>query len=365
MTSVDGQARPEIDVSIVIPCRNEEHTIGGLLDSLAAQTFPSDRLEIVIADGMSTDGTRQQIARAGNGAPRRAVHVIDNPERTVPSGLNRAIAASRGRIIVRIDAHSIPAPDYVQRCVDALLAGKGDSVGGVIDVQPTGHAPIARAIARAACHPFGAGDAAYRIGGREGAVDTVPFGAFLRDTLQRVGPFDEGLPVNQDYEMNARIRAGGGIVWLDPQIRCVYFARPTLRALARQYWRYGLWKRRMLSRHPGSLRWRQVVPPSFVAMAVILGAASPGIPWARRAFTAVTASYALVTGAVAITIARTRRDPLMAPMSALAFATMHISWGAGFLSGLLRRVPPPGTVPIRERSVNEVLAASSEGKKPS
>ena len=211
----------------------------------------------------------------GQENPGLRIAIVDNAARTIPSGLNQAIGASTGDIIVRLDAHSVPIREYVERCVEALRSGRGDIVGGVWDIVPGGGQVIARGIAAAAAHPLGAGDATYRLGGRPGPADTVPFGAFRRTLAESVGPFDERLLTNEDYEFNYRVRQAGGRVWLDPSIRSTYVARAGLGELARQYWRYGFWKYRMLVRHPRSLRWRQALPPIFVALALVLAAASP------------------------------------------------------------------------------------------
>jgi succinoglycan biosynthesis protein ExoA len=180
-------------VSIVVPCYNEQSTIRLLLDALYAQTYPCSELEVIIADGRSTDRTREQIAAFQVEHPDLKVRVVDNRKRTIPAGLNCAIAAAQGRFIVRLDAHSAPDPDYVARCVADLLQGRGDVVGGFWEIQPRGKSWQARSIVVAAAHPLGVGDVRYRLGGHSQLVDTVPFGAFLRALVERVGPFDETL----------------------------------------------------------------------------------------------------------------------------------------------------------------------------
>jgi hypothetical protein len=158
----------------------------------------------------------------------------------------------------------MPYPDYIERSVADLQAGFGENVGGTWEIQPGAQTWVAQSIAAAASHPLGVGDALYRHTDRAAHVDTVPFGAFKRELLALIGFFDESLLTNEDYEFNARIRRSGGKIWLDPSIRSVYFARPTLAKLARQYTRYGFWKWRMLRRYPETLRWRQALPPLFV-----------------------------------------------------------------------------------------------------
>jgi succinoglycan biosynthesis protein ExoA len=322
-------------VSIIVPCLNEQATIGGLLSAILEQTYPKDRLEVVVADGHSVDGTRDAISRFQAEHPELRIAVLNNDQRTIPSGLNRAMGASSGEIIVRLDAHSIPIREYVARCVEALESGRGENVGGVWRIVPGSTGAVARAIAAAAAHPLGAGDARYRLGGSARAVDTVPFGAFRRGLLANVGGFDETLLTNEDYEFNFRIRQSGGTVWLDPSISSEYIARATLSELGRQYWRYGFWKFRMLVRYPRSIRWRQALPPLFVLAVVGLLILAPSWGPAGVGALAVIGGYALVLLVAAAAIAVRRRDASLVPASVAAFATMHFGWGGGFLWSLL------------------------------
>lgn len=322
-------------VSIIIPCYNERRTIVPLLDALTGQTFPIEALEVVIADGGSNDGTPAAIAEWQEAHPELQVLVVENHTRTIPAALNSAIKASHGQTIVRLDAHSKPQLDYVARSVAALEAGLGQNVGGVWDIQPGSPSWIGRSIAAAAGHPIGVGDARYRYTDQAGVVDTVPFGAFQRHLIDRIGLYDETLLANEDYEFNARVRESGGKVWLDPQIRSAYFARHNLRALARQYWRYGYWKRQMLRRYPQTLRWRQALPPLFVLGLIVLLLASPFLGLARRALGIVLALYALVLLLAGIQLAVKNRDAAQVLGVPLAIATMHFCWGAGFLWSLL------------------------------
>lgn len=322
-------------VSIIVPCFNEEATIAGLLEAILAQTLAAEQMEVVIADGMSTDGTRQRIAAFSQQHPQLAVRVIDNPARSIPSGLNLAIAAAHASTLLRLDAHSSPDREYVARSLHALDEGKGWNVGGVWQVRPGKPTWLAAAIAQAASHPFGVGDARYRYTSIAGAVDTVPFGSFRRELINTIGGFDESLQTNEDYEFNARIRLAGGTVWLDPAIRSVYYARPTLGALAQQYWRYGYWKWRMLRRYPGTLRPRQAIPPLFVL--ALLGLSILSLLWAPAVWLlgAVVVSYALLLLAAALQKAIQLRQPSLLVGMPLAMMTMHFSWGAAFLWSLL------------------------------
>ncbi len=318
-------------VSIIVPCYNEAATIGLLLEALLQQTYPRSRMEVVIADGLSQDGTRDVIAAFQQTHPDLQVNIKENACRTIPTGLNLAGASARGEILIRLDAHCMPIPEYVERCVDDLVLARGSVVGGIWSIRPGGRGFIAEAIARAASHPLGVGDAMYRLRATEGAVDTVPFGAFRRTLFEQLKGFDESLLTNEDYEFNTRVRQRGEIVWLDPLICSTYIARSTLSALARQYWRYGYWKFQMLRRHPTSVRWRQALPPVFAASLVVLAVLSIFLPPARFLFPLELALYTLVLAAAGLLVAIRSGRSLLMPGLVLAIATMHLSWGSGFL----------------------------------
>ncbi|MCW5875612.1 MAG: glycosyltransferase family 2 protein [Anaerolineales bacterium] len=322
-------------ISVIIPCFNEEKTIAGVLQAIHEQGIPKGELEVVIADGLSTDGTREAIAAFQTAHPDLPITVVDNPRRLIPAGLNLAIAAARGEVILRLDAHCQPQPGYISRSLEALQAGRGWNVGGVWRIAPGGPGPLAAAIAAAAAHPFGVGDALYRYTNQAQQVDTVPFGAFRRELIESIGGFDESLHTNEDYEFNTRIRAAGGAIWLDPAIQSIYYARPTLAALARQYARYGYWKLHMLRRYPGSLRWRQAIPPLFVLGLLVLSFGGFWWPPLHRLLGAQMVLYGLLLlAAAAQQAARQRKIGLLFGMP-LAIATMHLSWGGAFLWALL------------------------------
>jgi len=324
-------------VSVIVPCYNEQNTILLLLEAIYAQTYPRPQMEVVIADGLSKDQTRWQIADFQAGHPDLTIQIVDNPNRTIPSGLNRAIQAAQGEMIVRLDAHSVPQPDYVARCVTALEQGFGDSVGGVWEIHPRGSGWQACAIALAAAHPFGVGDAHYRYTTPAQVVDTVPFGAFHRSLVERIGYFDEHLLTNEDYEFNVRLRKAGGKIWLDPAIRSIYFARANLVELARQYWRYGYWKARMLRQYPGTVRWRQALPPLFVLSLLILFLLAIWWPAARWLFVIESAGYAIVLSMAGVQLGMKQRDWKLIIGVPLAIATMHLAWGSAFLWSLVAK----------------------------
>ena len=317
-------------VSIIIPCLNEEKTIRLLLSAILAQTYPLAEMEVVIADGLSDDNTRAEIFSFKEEYPDLDVKVIDSPERIIPAGLNLAINAASGEIIVRLDAHSAPNRDYVERCVDALNARLGDNVGGVWNIRPGAEGWVAAAIAAAAAHPLGVGDAAYRHATQAQIVDTVPFGAFRRELVEKIGLFDESLLANEDYEFNARIRQSVGKIWLDPAIQSIYFARPTFRRLAQQYFNYGFWKWKMLRRYPETLRWRQFLPPVFVLSLLFWLVLSIFFPFSLFLLTLELFFYFLILFAAAL-----KKKMLGLP---IAISIMHISWGSGLLWSALTSI---------------------------
>ena len=349
-TAVSGSVHrwPAADVpatiSVVVPCYNEAAHIADLLDAIRDQTLPPT--EIVIADCRSSDDTLGRIAEYPHPSLLPPVQVISCEVRSTPLAVNRAIEASTGEIIVRLDGHSRPDRDYVSRCVDLLGTSQAGVAGGIWRIRPGADTRAATAIALAAAHPFGAGDALYRTGHGLTAprnVDTVPFGCFRRELWEEVGGFDEHFLTNQDYEFNYRVRLAGHRVILDPRIRATYVARATMWQLARQYFRYGWWKAETLKRHPASLRWRQAVPAGFVGVLSVLAAASFAEPRAALALAGVLLIYgATAVAAAAHCLTRTRQWTLL-PHLPIVFATIHITWGLG----LLTNVFTGGTWPSR------------------
>jgi glycosyltransferase involved in cell wall biosynthesis len=323
-------------VSVIVPCFNEEKTIGLLLDAICRQSHPQSEIEVIISDGISTDRTREKIKEFSEAHPGLSVKIVDNPERNIPSGLNHAIKAAEGEIIVRLDAHSVPDDDYISHCVASLNAGKGENVGGVWEIQPSEGGWIANSIAAAASHPLGVGDAKYRYGKVAGFVDTVPFGSFLADIFEKVGLFNEDLLTNEDYEFNTRIRQQGGRIWFDPRIKSVYFARSNYKALAQQYWRYGFWKWRMLQSYPNTLRWRQALPPLFALGLLILLFLSPwfSISFYILLFTLLFYCSSLFLSTVPLALRR--KDLRYIFGISFAIVIMHMSWGFGFLWSMVK-----------------------------
>lgn len=307
-------------VSVIVPARNEAGTIDECVRSILAQEVEGG-LEVVVADGRSTDGTGDLARAAG-------AKVVDNAAQTTPAALNAALAAAEGTIIVRFDAHGRMPPGYVAASVKALDEEEGAvGVGGWVQVEPNG--PWGRATGAALASRFGIGNARSwrRPDPSQGRLDveTFPLGCWPTERLRAVGGWDERLLRNQDYELNYRLRAGGGRIIFDPGVWSYYRPRESLRALARQYWDYGRFKALTVTTAPGSVHPRQVAPVLLLGTAV--AAALPNeVGWvARRAL----AGYVLLIGGVAVT---SRGGWRTAP----ALMTIHGVWGAGVLAGLTR-----------------------------
>ena len=346
-------------VSVVVPCRNEAARIIALLDAIRSQKKPV--LEVVIVDTGSTDQTMELVGRYQQHCPDPLLRCLSHPGAGIAEAVNRGIEAAHGEIIVRLDGHSRPAPDYVGRALGALRDTGAAVVGGVWDIAPGGPTQVAEAIAHAVAHPVGAGNAGYRTtrrtdGGRT-EVDTVPFGCFRKATWEALGGFDERLLTNEDYEFNYRARSSGSTVVLDPDIRCTYFARSTLAELASQYFRYGWWKAQMLRRHPRSLRWRQALPGALVPVFVCLVTASVVWPVSRLLLGGLSFAYGATLSTAAIQVAsRHRRWDLVWSIVA-AFAIEHVSWSGGFTTNIVSR----GRWPFRARQRQAPAAGGQRG----
>jgi succinoglycan biosynthesis protein ExoA len=328
-------------VSVIIPCYNEERFIGKALENLAGQ-YVAENYEVVVVDGMSNDGTREVIRRFQEAYPEIAVRLVENLARNIPRALNLGIDAARGEIIARIDAHTAPSPGYIRRCVEVLTAGEAEVVGMPCRVQPGGDTAIARAIAIAVSHPFGIGDARYRLSdGRmtQEPVDTVAFACFRKSLWSEIGGYDEKLLTNEDYDFNYRVRMRGERVILDRRAHCDYFARATMPKLAAQYFRYGAWKARMIRQRPRSVKVRHLVAPMFVASIILLAALGF---WRKPIWSVLAVELAVYFTAALVFALRAKRKSqaefrvmLMMP---LVFFAIHFSWGMSFLVGLIR--PP-------------------------
>jgi cellulose synthase/poly-beta-1,6-N-acetylglucosamine synthase-like glycosyltransferase len=315
-------------VTIAMPCLNEERFIAACLDSVRAQDYPADRIEILVAHGRSTDRTAAIIAGISASDPR--VRLVDNPESLQAAGMNHVIRQARGDVIVRMDVHAEYAPDYVRRCVEALEKTGADNVGGAQRARAV--TAFQRALCAALASPLGVGGARYRSADAEGFVDTVFLGAFRRRVFETVGMYDPRAITNEDAELNQRILAAGGRVYLSRDIVVHYHPRETFTALARQYFRYGRGRARTLLKHGEVLRVRPLIPATMVAGGAML-ALTPLGPVAAGAYAALCSVEAVRKG-VAEGLGQI-------PMVFAMFPVMHVAHGAGFWAGLLRYLRAP------------------------
>jgi cellulose synthase/poly-beta-1,6-N-acetylglucosamine synthase-like glycosyltransferase len=327
-------------VSIVVACRNERDYIEELLESILAQEAGGIQWEVLVADGLSDDGTREILDAYSNKDPR--ITVITNGGLIVSTGLNAAIRQARGEFIIRMDAHTSYAPGYCAACITALKTTGADNVGG--PARTMAFTNKGKAVAAAFHSPFSTGGAKFHDVDYEGWVDTVPYGCWRKSTLERIGLFDEQLVRNQDDELNLRLQRAGGRIWQTPAAVCWYSPRTDLGKLFRQYFQYGFWKVAVIRKHrlPSSLR--QLVPGMFVLnllglpVAVALSLALhctqmldiTAVLWLMS-----IALYFLATGCASLLTAR-KHGWFLLPYLPLVFATFHLSYGAGFLAGLLK-----------------------------
>lgn len=325
-------------VSVVIPCRNERAHIESCVRSVLGQQGVSG-LEVIVADGMSDDGTREILRDIENQVP--CLRVIENPAGIVSTGLNAAIRLAQGDIILRMDAHTKYASDYVSQCVAVLNETGADNVGGPWIAKGDGF--VSQAIAAAFQSWFGAGGARGHDTGYEGEVDTVYLGCWPRRTFDRIGYFDEELVRNQDDELNLRLSRAGGRIWQSPRIKSWYTPRGSLAALVRQYAQYGYWKVRVIQKHKLPASVRHVVPGCFVLLLASLplaGLLSRAAVWT---WAGLVTAYIVCDIGASLSVA-VRKGFRFFPLLPFIFPCFHIGYGYGFLRGIcdfivLRRKP--------------------------
>ena len=316
-------------VSVIVPVRNEARFIAQTMDSALAQDYPSARFEIIVADGMSDDGTRDIMRYYGDRSTR--ITLVDNKERRTPDGLNAAIAASKGEIICRIDGHCEIAPDFISQCVKLLHEHpEAWVVGGPI--VHAGTSLFGKAAAIAMSHPAGVGGATHRFSGYEGYVDTVQFPAFRRCVFDRVGLFDTRLLRTEDDELNYRVAQAGGRMFVSPRVRYVYYVRDNIGKLFRQYFQYSFWRIPVVRKHKRPTTFRQVVPPCFflaMVLLILIGllSAQPLIALMMPGF------YIAAILLVGFSVIQSQ-GVRVASLVPVAIATMHLAYALGIGYGV-------------------------------
>ncbi len=316
-------------VSVLIPVRNEGDCIAKCLDGIFRQDYPRQRMEVIVADGMSSDETRETLKAYAVRDVRLVL--IDNPQGIVSTGLNAAMARSQGDVIIRMDAHTEYATDYIRQCVAVLGESRADNVGGPWVARGEGY--VGRAIAASFQSPFAVGGARGHDPLHEGSVDTVYLGCWRREVFNRIGNFDEQLVRNQDDEFNLRLIRAGGKVWQSPRIRSWYQSRSSLPALFRQYAQYGYWKVWVIRKHKLPASVRHVVPAMFLSVLALLLLAAPFSRPALWSGAALLSCYFMAVAGASVLTCRKAGWELL-PILPAVFACYHFGYGFGFLSGL-------------------------------
>lgn len=316
-------------VSIIIPCYNEEKYISQCLDSIIANDSPKENLEILIYDGGSKDGTLEILKEYEKNHP--FFKIKHNPQKIQSVAMNLGIKEAVGDIIIRMDAHTIYDSEYISQIVNLLTTTSAVNVGG--PQVGIGQTYITKAIAVAVSSPFVAGNAFYRFEKvKERWVDTVYLGAWRKKNLLELGGFDESFAVNEDYELNYRLRGKGGKILFSPKIRSEYFVRPSLVKLIKQYVRYGFWKVKTLKKHPNSLTLRQLVAPFFILSLIISGILFlMGCPIFLES---ILIAYILAFLFFAFKLLRINELHYL-PMFFILALIIHLSWGSGFWGGII------------------------------
>ena len=319
-------------VSIVLTVLNEEPYLRAAMAAVLGQDYPAP-VEVVIALGPSRDRTDEVAAAIAAEDPR--VSTVPNPSGRTPEGLNRALGQTRYPVVARVDGHSELPLDYLRIAVETLRRTGADNVGGLMWAE--GRTPFEHAVARAMTSRFGVGNAPFHVGGEEGPADSVYLGVFRREAIDAVGGYDERFTRAQDWEMNYRLRSNGGLVYFTPKLRVAYRPRGDVRSLASQYFHYGRWRYEVMRQHPSSVSLRYLAPPTALValvgglVAVLVGAFT--WPWLMLGF-AVPVTYlaGVLAGAMATSRGLGVRSRVLL---ALVYPTMHVCWGAGFLTSVM------------------------------
>lgn len=319
-------------VSIIIPCRNEEKSIGKCLDSVIANDYTKEKLEVIVVDGMSEDKTKEIVNKSAERFP--FIKLLSNSKKIVPTAMNIGIKNARGQIIIRMDAHNVYKEDYISKCIKYLQEYNVDNVGGIWVTLPGADTLIAHSIALALSHPFGVGNAYFRIGSVEPKyVDTVPFGCYRREVFDKIGFFDEDLVRNQDDEFNLRLIKSGGKILLVPDIVSYYYARDSLLKLWKMYFQYGYFKPLAAQKVGAILTWRQLIPTFFVSSLIISGVLSLFFKPFLLVSLFIIFSYLIAIVSFSFSIAFKKGFKYLFTFP-IVFATLHFSYGWGYLKGI-------------------------------
>jgi glycosyltransferase involved in cell wall biosynthesis len=320
-------------VSIVIACRNEEKFIGKCLDSIIGQDYPKDKIEVLVIDGMSSDNTRGVVEGYTRDHP--FVQLLENPKKLTPFAMNIGMKGSKGDVIILVNAHSILDKDFLNNSIHYLTQTHADAVGGMLNAIEERSSLMAKAIPLATNSIFGAGGKRYRSRTEEGFVkDTLPYCAYRREIIDRVGLIDEDLIRDQDEEFNYRILKKGGKIYYSPRIKSYLFIRPSLKKLWRQHFQYGYFKPLVVKKVGGIIPWRQTIPPLFVGSLILTGILSFFIEYAWWCFLLILGSY-IATNLFFSSLLSAKEGFKLFLFIATSFAALHVSYGIGYIKGIL------------------------------
>jgi glycosyltransferase involved in cell wall biosynthesis len=320
-------------ISIICPIYNESNYITSCINALLHQTISKDRIEILIIDGFSNDGTRQIVENIAK--ENESVKLLDNPERIVTRALNIGFEMAKGEIIIRVDGHAVVSNDFIQNSIECLEKTNADCVGGIIECVNTSKKGIAIALAMSS--KFGVGNSRFRTSGKEGYVDTVAFGAYKKEVLKKLGLIDPDLIGADDDEFNYRLRESGGKIYLCPKIKSKYYTRSNYTALFNQFFSYGFWKVRVLQKHFRMMQPRQFIPPLFVLSIIFTGIAGLFNPYLLSSFCSILSLYFLLSLLMSLYLAvRENQQVNLIHRLFIAFPVLHLSYGIGFLWGNIK-----------------------------
>ncbi len=318
-------------VSAIMRCRNEARSIEKALMTVLKGDYPADRMELLVVDGMSTDGTREIVQKIA--AEDSRIKLLDNPAKILPSATNIGIKAAQGEYIVALDAHLTYSRNYITKCIETIQRTRADNVGGYWTTLPGADTSVAKAIAAALSSKFGIGNSTFRLSGLEQEVDTVPFGTYRKDLFDKIGLYDERLVRNQDIELNSRIRKAGGHIVISPEIKLNYYSRATYSGLKQQAFNNGLWGPYVVWLTGGGLYLRHFMPVFFVLglITFTIGAFFwRPVKWVLLSYILLYVSTALV---FSIKVAQHKKAHAI--LILWSYIVLHVSYGFGSLWAII------------------------------
>ena len=327
----------DVYVSVIIPCRNEEKFIGICLDSILANDYPKERLEILVVDGSSEDGTREIVERYVEKYP--FIRLLDNPKRIIPTAMNIGIKNTKGAIIMKIDAHSLYEKDYISKCISFLNKYDADNVGGLQVAIPRNNTIVGKAIVFSLSHPFGVGNSHHRLRPEKPLwADTAYSGCYRREVFDRIGLYDENIARSEDVNINSRLREVGGKILLVPEIVGYYYARSKFSEFCKHNFDNGFWINYPLKYGRKLFSWRHLIPLSFTVSLISAATLSVLSPIFFKLLVFILGMYFLINIYFSCKISIKEKNLVYLVIMPIVFASLHIGYGLGSLAGLARVV---------------------------